>query len=159
VEAILAVTSTPEEKVYAYSLIDAALRTHRAVASAGEARLTYITGFKVVKILIGEKRIAERLVCTRRFDTIAAYRGGNVVHGLLSALEDKRLEVSIIAVAKAQEDAQFKTDKPRLDRPDKPSDMADKPDKNKAKPKDRTGGRPLPSTDKAHKTTEADKEE
>jgi hypothetical protein len=32
------------------------------------------------------------------------------------------------------------------------------PDKSKAKPKDRTGGRFLPSTDKAYKKTEADKE-
>ena len=40
-----------------------------------------------------------------------------------------------------------------------PNDKPDKPDKTKAKPKDRTGGRPLPPTDKAHKKTEADKEE
>jgi hypothetical protein len=33
------------------------------------------------------------------------------------------------------------------------------PDKNKAKPKDRTGGRLPPSSGKAHKKTEADKEE
>jgi hypothetical protein len=42
---------------------------------------------------------------------------------------------------------------------DKPNDKTEKPDKCKAKPKDRTGGRPLPSTDKANKKTEADKEE
>jgi hypothetical protein len=95
-------------------------------------------------------------VYTRCFDTIAADRGGNVVDGLLLALEDKRLGVNIAALAKAQAHAQFKADKPRPDRPDKPSD---KPDKQKGKPKDRTGGRPLPSTDKAHKKTEADKEE
>jgi hypothetical protein len=47
-------------------------------------------------------------------------------------------------------------DKPRQDTPDKP---IDKPDKNKAKPKNRTGGRPLPSTDKTHMKTEAGKEE
>jgi hypothetical protein len=74
-------------------------------------------------------------------------------------LEDKRLEVSITAAAKAQATAQFKADKPRPDRPDKPNDKPDKPDKHKAKPKESTGGRPLPSTDKAHKETEADKEE
>jgi hypothetical protein len=39
-EAIRPVTSTLDEKAYAYSLIDAALRTHQAVDSAGEARLT-----------------------------------------------------------------------------------------------------------------------
>jgi hypothetical protein len=89
-ETIRVVTSTPDEKAYAYFLIDAALSTHQAVASAGEARLTYIMRFKVKKILTGEERVAERLVYTRCFENIFAYRG-NVVDGLLSALEDKRL--------------------------------------------------------------------
>jgi hypothetical protein len=155
-ETIRAVTSPADETAYAYSLIDAAPRTHQAVASAGEARLTYIRHFKAKKVLTGEERVAERLIYTRCFDTIAYDRGGNVVDGLLSALEDKRLEVSITAAAKAQASVKFKADKPRPDRPDKPSD---KPDKHKAKPKDRTGGRLLPTTDKAHKKTEADKEE
>ena len=73
-------------------------------------------------------------------------------------MEDKRLEVSITTSAKAEAAAEFKADKPKPDRPDMPNDKPDKPDKNKAKPKDRTGGRPLPSTDRAHKKTEADKE-
>jgi hypothetical protein len=89
-ETIRAVASTPDEKAYANSLIDAALRTHQAVASTGEARLTYTMRFKAKKILIGEERVAERLVYTRCFDTIAADRGGNVVDGLFSTLEDKR---------------------------------------------------------------------
>jgi hypothetical protein len=38
-ETIRSVTATPVEKAYAYSLIDAAVRTHQAVAAAGEARL------------------------------------------------------------------------------------------------------------------------
>jgi hypothetical protein len=129
------------------------------VASAGEARLTYIRRFKAKKILTGEERVAERLVYTRCFDTFASDRGGNVVDGLVSALEDKRPEVSITAAAKAQAAAHFKADKPRPNIPDMPNDKPDKPDKPKAKPKDRTGGRPLTSTDKAHKKTEADKEE
>jgi hypothetical protein len=158
-ETIRAVSSTPDETTYAYSLVDAALRTHQAMASTGEARLTYIMRFKAKKILTGEERVAERLVYTRCFDTFASDRGGSVVDGLLSALEDKRLEVSIAGAAKAQATAQFKADNPRPDRPDKPNDKPDKPNKHKAKPKDRTGGRPLPSTDKAHKKTEADKEE
>jgi hypothetical protein len=112
--------------------------------------------FNAKKILTGEERVAERLVYTRCFDTIASDRGGNVVDGLSSARKDKRLEVSITAHAKAQAAAQIKADKPRPDRPDKPNDM---PDKHKAKPKDCTGGRPLPATDKTHKKTEADKEE
>jgi hypothetical protein len=158
-ETTRAVTSTPDEAAYAYSLVDAALRTHQAMASAGEARLTYTRRFKAKKILGGEERVAERLVYTRSFDTIASDRGGNVVDGLMSVLEDKRLEVSITAAAKAQAAAQFKAEKPRPGRPDKPNDKPDNPDKHKAKPKDRTAARPLPATDKAHKEIEADKEE
>jgi hypothetical protein len=151
-ETVRSDTSTPDETAYAYSLVDAALRTHQAVASTGEARLTYTRRFKAKKILTGEERVAERLVYTRCFDTVAS----KVVDGLMSVMEYKRLEVSITAAAKAQGAAHFKADKPRPDKPDKPND---KPDKNKVSPKDRTGGRPLPSTDKAHKKTEADKEE
>jgi hypothetical protein len=55
-ETIRAVSSTPDETAYAHSLVDAALRTHQAVASAGEARLTYIGRFNVKKILTGEER-------------------------------------------------------------------------------------------------------
>jgi hypothetical protein len=73
-------------------------------------------------------------------------------------MEDKRLEVCITTTSKAQAIALFRADKLRQNRPDKPSDKPDKPDKIKARPKDRTGGRPLPSTDKAHKKTEANKE-
>jgi hypothetical protein len=101
-ETIRAITSTPDEPTYAYSIVGAALRTHQAVASAGEARLTYIRRFKAKKIFTGEERVAERLVYTRCFDTVASDRGGNVVDGLMSALEDKRLEVSITTAAKAQ---------------------------------------------------------
>jgi hypothetical protein len=126
-ETIHSVTSTSDKTAYAYSLVDAALRTHQAVASTGEARLTYIVRFKAKKILTGEERVAERLVYTRCFDTVASDRGGNVVDGLLSALEDKRLEVSIKAVVKAQATAQFKADKPRPNRPDKSNDKPDKP--------------------------------
>jgi hypothetical protein len=100
-ETIRAVTSTPDEKAYAYSLIDTALRAHQAMASAGEARLTYIGRFKAKKNLTGEERLAERLVYTRCFDTVAADRGRNVVDGFMSTPEDKRLEVSITAAAKA----------------------------------------------------------
>jgi uncharacterized protein YfcZ (UPF0381/DUF406 family) len=131
-ETIRAVTSTPDETTYAYSLVDAALRTHQAVSSAGKARLAYIRRFKAKKILTGEERVAERLVYTRCFDKVASDRGGNVVYGLMSALEDKRLEVSITATAKAQAAAQFKADNPRLDRPDRPNDKPDKPDRPKA---------------------------
>jgi ribosomal protein S7 len=101
-ERLRAVTSTPDEKACAYSLIDEALCTHQAVASAGKARLAYIRRFKAKKMFTGEERVAERLVYTRCFDTIVAYRGGNVVDGLMSAIKDKQVEVSITAAAKAQ---------------------------------------------------------
>jgi arginine/ornithine N-succinyltransferase beta subunit len=71
-ETIRAVTSIPDKKAYAYSLMDASLRTYQAVASVGEVRLTFIKRFKAKKILIGEERVAERLVYTPCFDTIAA---------------------------------------------------------------------------------------
>jgi hypothetical protein len=129
------------------------------VPAAGEARLAYIRYFKAKRIFKGGERVAERLVYSRCFDSISSERGGNVVDGLLPSLENKRLEVSITRDAKAEASAQFKACMPRPDRPDKSSDKRVKPDNNKAKPKDRTGGRPLPSTDKAHNKTEADKEE
>jgi hypothetical protein len=44
----------------------------------------------------------------------------------MSAVKDKRLELSITAAAKPQAAAQFKADKPRPDRPDKPNDKPDK---------------------------------
>jgi hypothetical protein len=128
-------------------------------ASARETRLTYIRCFKAKKILTGEERVAERLVYSGCFDTIAVDRGGNVVDGLLSAMEDKRLEFSITSTTKAQTLAHFKADKPRVDIPDKPIDKPDMTDKTQAQPKDHMGGRPLPSTHKAHNKTEADKEE
>jgi hypothetical protein len=151
--------STPDENAYAYALIDAAIRTHQAVALAGEARLTYIRRFKAKKILTREERVAKRLVYSRCLDTIAADRGGNVVDGLLSALEEKRLEIIITAAEEAQAVAHFRANKLRRDIPGKHNDKSDMPGKSKAKPNDRTGGSLLPSSDKAHMKTEADKEE
>jgi hypothetical protein len=130
-ETIRAVTSTPDENDYTLSLINAELRTHQIVASAGEARLTYMRRFKTKKILTGKEQVAERLVYTRCFDTIASDRGGNVVDGLMSALEDKRIKVSITAASKAQAHAHFKADKPRPDRLDKLNDKLDKPDQKR----------------------------
>eukprot|EP00873_Tetraselmis_striata_P038201 jgi/Tetstr1/458465/TSEL_004320.t1 len=58
--------------------------------------------------LTGEERVAERLVYSRFFDTTAADRSSNGVDGLLNALDDKRLEVSLHKAAKAQAAAKFK---------------------------------------------------
>eukprot|EP00873_Tetraselmis_striata_P046504 jgi/Tetstr1/466768/TSEL_011238.t1 len=60
------------------------------------------------KALTGEERVAERLVYSRFFDTAAADRSSNGVDGLLNALDDKRLVVSLQQAAKAQAAAQFK---------------------------------------------------
>jgi hypothetical protein len=67
-ETICSHTSTPDEE--AYALIDAVIRIHQAVASAGEARLAYTMRFMATKVLTGEERVAERLVYSRCFDTI-----------------------------------------------------------------------------------------
>jgi hypothetical protein len=93
--------------------------------------------FHAKKIPNGEERVAERLLYSRCLGITAADRGGNVVDGLLSALDDKLLEVNVTSSAKAQGVAQLKAYKPRLDRPDKPNDQPDTTDNNKAKPKDR----------------------
>jgi hypothetical protein len=58
-ETIPADISTPNEKAYAYTLIDVAVRTHQAVASGGETILTYVMRFKAKKILKGEERVVE----------------------------------------------------------------------------------------------------
>jgi hypothetical protein len=159
-KTIRAVICTPNEKAYAYNLIVAAVRMHQAMVS-GKARLVFTRRFKAKKILrrSGEERVAERLVYSRCFDNVSSERGGNVIDGLMSAPKDKRLENGIAATAKAQAAAEFKADKPRLDRPDKPNEKPYKPNNNKAKLKDRTGNWPLPSSDKTHKKTETVKEE
>jgi hypothetical protein len=144
-ETIRSATSTPYKHALAYAHIDAPNRIHKVVAATWKARLTYIIRFEAKKIFTAKEQVTERLAFSRCFDSISSERGGNDVDGLMPAMKGKRLEVSITAASKAQAAAQFKANKPRTCRPDKPND---KPDKNKAKPKDRTGGRPLPSTDK-----------
>jgi hypothetical protein len=51
---------------------------------------------------IGKKRVAERLVFSRLYDTQAADIKINGVNILLPAMEDKRIEVSVHAAAKSQ---------------------------------------------------------
>jgi hypothetical protein len=60
----------------------------------------------------------------------------------MSALEDKRLEVSVTAASTPQAAAKFNADKPRPDIPNKPNEKPNITDKDKAKPKGRMGGRP-----------------
>eukprot|EP00873_Tetraselmis_striata_P003734 jgi/Tetstr1/423998/TSEL_014609.t1 len=60
------------------------------------------------KALTGEKRVAERLVYSRFFNTTAAEPFSNGVAGLINALDDKRLEISLHQAAKARAAAQSK---------------------------------------------------
>jgi hypothetical protein len=127
-------TATATERAHAWDIIDAAVRTHKAVTQAVESRLTYVRRFKGKKALTGEERVAERLVYSRFFDTQAAGRSTNGVDGLLAAHEDKRIEVSLHAAAKAQAAQTFKQPTPgRGDggNPDIPTARPDKSLKDK----------------------------
>jgi hypothetical protein len=90
-------TATETERTHAVDITYAAVRTHKAVTQAVESRLTYVRRFKCKKALTGEERVADRLVYSRFFDTHAADRSTNGVDGLLAAMEDKRIEVSLHA--------------------------------------------------------------
>jgi hypothetical protein len=114
----------------------AAVRTHKAVTQAVDSRLTtYIGRFKGKKALAGEERVAERLVYSRFFETQAANRNStNGVDGLLAAMEDKPIEVTLHAAAKAQATQTFKHLTPgRGDggNPDQPNARPDKKLKDK----------------------------
>jgi hypothetical protein len=89
VETIRLVISTTDEKADAYTLIDTAIRTHVVVASTGEARFACMRSVKDTNIMNDEERVAERLTYTKCFDTVSSEHGGNVVNGLMPALEDK----------------------------------------------------------------------
>jgi hypothetical protein len=64
--------STPDDKAYTYTLIDAAIRTHQVVASTWEARLAYIIRYKTKKNFTGGERVAERLAYTECFDKVSS---------------------------------------------------------------------------------------
>jgi ribosomal protein L12E/L44/L45/RPP1/RPP2 len=75
-------------------------------------------------------------VYSRFFDTHASGRRTNGVDGLLAALEDKRIEVSLHAAARAQAAQTFKQPTPgRGDggNPDRPTARRDKSLKDKEK--------------------------
>jgi hypothetical protein len=54
----------------------------------GEVGLAYIKRLKARKVLTGDERVAERVVCSIFVDTIASEPGSNIVHGLLTVPED-----------------------------------------------------------------------
>jgi hypothetical protein len=93
----------------ARGLFDATKRTHIAFWNAHEEKLTYLRRLKCKKLLTGDERVAERFAYSKFFDTLAGgERSANRVDGLLASLDDKRLEVSLHAVAKARVPTKFK---------------------------------------------------
>jgi uncharacterized membrane protein len=86
----------------------AAVRAPKAVTWTVESRLTYVQRFKDKKTLTREERVAERLTYSRLFDTQAIDRSTYGIDGLLACLEDKHIEVSLNAAAKAQAAQTFK---------------------------------------------------
>jgi uncharacterized membrane protein len=78
-----------------------------ACGNAYEERLVYLTRFKCKKLIPDEEHVAERLVDSRVFDMQIGESSTNGVDELLAALEDKRLEVSLHAAAKAQASLQY----------------------------------------------------
>jgi hypothetical protein len=105
---------------------------------AAESRLIYI---RRKNALTREERVVERLVYSRFFDTRAVNRSPNGVDGLLPAMKDKRIEVSLHAAARAQDARTFKQPTPikgdggnhdkRTIRPD--NSLKDKEQKDKEK--------------------------
>jgi hypothetical protein len=123
-------SATAAKRAHAWDINDAAVRTHKAVTQAVESRHTYIRRFKGKKALTGEERVAKRLVHSRFLDTHAADRSTNGVDGLLAALEDKRIEVSLHAAAKAQAVQTFKQLTHGMGDGGNPDRPAARPDKN-----------------------------
>eukprot|EP00873_Tetraselmis_striata_P001184 jgi/Tetstr1/421448/TSEL_012397.t1 len=102
VATLRAKNATDRDTADANDLLHSAISTIATCGQAAEDRLTYLRRFKCKKALTGEERVAERLVYSRFFDTTAAERSNNGVDGLLNALDDRRLEVSIHQAAKPQ---------------------------------------------------------
>jgi hypothetical protein len=123
--------ATAAKRAYAWDVDDAAVRATKVVTHVVESRITYIRRFKGKKALTGEERVAERLVCSRFFDTHAAECCTNGVDGLLAALEDKGIEASLHAAAKAQTAQTFKQTTPgKGDRGNPERHATLRPDKN-----------------------------
>eukprot|EP00873_Tetraselmis_striata_P022459 jgi/Tetstr1/442723/TSEL_030813.t1 len=163
--------ATARDTADANDLLDSAIRTIATCGQAAEDRLTYLRRFKCKKALTGEERVAERLVYSRFFDTTAAERSGNGVDGLLNALDDKRLEVSLHQAAAAQAAAQFKgscsggsgggSGNIRIKEQERASEHADRATKERAdknKDKNKIKGKPQPGNP-ARKTTTPQTEE
>eukprot|EP00873_Tetraselmis_striata_P019945 jgi/Tetstr1/440209/TSEL_028560.t1 len=102
VATLRAENDTARDTADADNPLDSAIRTIATCGQVAEDRLTYLRRFKCKKALTGKERVAERLVYSRFFDTTAAERSSNDVDGLLNALDDKRLEVSLHHAAKTQ---------------------------------------------------------
>eukprot|EP00873_Tetraselmis_striata_P019704 jgi/Tetstr1/439968/TSEL_003034.t1 len=112
VATLCAQNPTARDTAAANDLLDSVIRTIATCGQAAEDRLTYLSpAFQVQEDTYRRewKRVAERLVYSRFFETTAAERSSNGVDGLLNAMNDKRLEVSRHHAAKAHAAAQFKS--------------------------------------------------
>eukprot|EP00873_Tetraselmis_striata_P019320 jgi/Tetstr1/439584/TSEL_028011.t1 len=170
VATLRAKTATARDTADANDLLDSTIRTIATCGQAAEDRLTYLRRFKCKKALTGEERVAERVVYSRFFDTTAAERSNNGVDGLLNALDDKRLEVSLHQAAKARAAAQFKgsgsggsgggSGNIRIKEQERAehADRATKERADKNKDKDKIKGKPQPGNP-ARKTTTPQTEE
>eukprot|EP00873_Tetraselmis_striata_P041781 jgi/Tetstr1/462045/TSEL_007116.t1 len=114
------------------------------VAAAGEDRLNYIRRIKGKKALTGDEKLAERLVYRRFFDTAVADRGATGVDGLLAALDDKRLEVSLLKPTITDKRT---TEKNRKARERKKREEADRKKKAAKLHLDRRAGKAAPETE------------
>jgi hypothetical protein len=161
---IRSTTATAAERAHARDVHDAAVWTHKVARQAVESRHTYVRCFKGNKALAREERVAERLMYSRFFDNQAADRSTTSVDGLLTTLEDKRIEVSPHAAAKAEAAQTFKqptpgrgdggnADKltPRPDKTLKDKNLKDKEQKDKDK-------RDKQEKDKARQNKKSEKE-
>eukprot|EP00873_Tetraselmis_striata_P007152 jgi/Tetstr1/427416/TSEL_017580.t1 len=110
VATLRASNATARDTADANDLLDSAIRTIATCGQTVEGRLIYLRRFKYKNVLAGEERVAERLVYSRVFDTTAKERALAMayVDGILNALDDRRLEISLHQGAKAHIAAQFK---------------------------------------------------
>jgi hypothetical protein len=77
-DAIRPQTYSSQKEADVLGLFDA-MRTQRAYFKAHEEKLTYFRRLKCKKLFKGDKRVAERLVCFKFFDTEARDRSANGV--------------------------------------------------------------------------------
>jgi hypothetical protein len=157
-ETIRAVTSTTDEKASAYSLIDAAIRTHQAWPQLGKCD-SPTSGASRPRRSSTAKNESPSVSCTHDDSTLS--RHTEEATSSTDLCRPWKTNDSKSTSQQLQKRKQLHTSRQTsLDKLDQTSLASDKPDRpDKAKPKGFTGGRPLPASYKAHKKTKADEEE